>query len=106
MKRKKHYSIKTKHSFRQYLSYFAGDQRAQIKIIVHPFKRVERLSTRSNFFLLDITSCFISGHYRAKVLAWNVKYFRNKIKELGYIVYGHNDSPVVPIMLYLPSKIG
>lgn len=46
------------------------------------------------------------GMYRTRRLAWNVKYFRSKLKQMGYIVYGHDDSPVVPIMIYLPSKVG
>lgn len=25
---------------------------------------------------------------------------------MGFIIYGNNDSPVVPMMLYMPAKIG
>ncbi|KTG32576.1 hypothetical protein cypCar_00015971 [Cyprinus carpio] len=25
---------------------------------------------------------------------------------MGFIIYGNNDSPVVPLMLYMPAKIG
>ena len=25
---------------------------------------------------------------------------------MGFVVYGHDDSPVVPLMLFMPAKIG
>jgi serine palmitoyltransferase len=40
-----------------------------------------------------------------KRLAWNTRYFRNALHRMGFIVYGHADSPVVPIIVYLPGKI-
>ncbi|OBS79037.1 hypothetical protein A6R68_18576, partial [Neotoma lepida] len=39
-------------------------------------------------------------------LAENTKYFRRRLKEMGFIIYGNEDSPVVPLMLYMPAKIG
>ncbi|XP_044163019.1 serine palmitoyltransferase 2-like isoform X2 [Acropora millepora] len=44
------------------------------------------------------------GKKRITALAQNCKYFRTRVKQQGYIVYGHDASPVVPILLYLPSK--
>ncbi len=32
------------------------------------------------------------------------RYFRKKLSEFGYIVYGNEDSPVVPILVYQPAK--
>ncbi len=32
------------------------------------------------------------------------RYFRKKLNEFGYIVYGNEDSPVVPILVYQPAK--
>lgn len=45
------------------------------------------------------------GPRRIKQLAENTKYFRSKLTELGYHILGNDDSPVVPIMTYLPAKI-
>jgi serine palmitoyltransferase len=45
------------------------------------------------------------GERRIKQLASNSHYFRKKLMEMGFIVYGNNDSPVVPLMLYMPAKI-
>jgi serine palmitoyltransferase len=45
------------------------------------------------------------GQKRIQQLAWNSHYFREKLVSMGFIVYGNNDSPVVPLMLYMPAKI-
>uniref|UniRef100_A0A8C8HU65 serine C-palmitoyltransferase n=1 Tax=Oncorhynchus tshawytscha TaxID=74940 RepID=A0A8C8HU65_ONCTS len=39
-------------------------------------------------------------------LSENTTYFRRKLREMGFIIYGNDDSPVVPMMLYMPAKIG
>ncbi|KAI2654245.1 Serine palmitoyltransferase 2 [Labeo rohita] len=51
--------------------------------------------------------CFlVSGRSRIQRLAENTVYFRRRLREMGFIIYGNNDSPVVPMMLYMPAKIG
>ncbi|XP_017331697.1 serine palmitoyltransferase 2 [Ictalurus punctatus] len=46
------------------------------------------------------------GRDRIQQLAENTNYFRRRLREMGFIIYGNHDSPVVPMMLYLPAKIG
>ncbi|KAI1723289.1 aminotransferase class I and II domain-containing protein [Ditylenchus destructor] len=46
------------------------------------------------------------GEQRIERLARNSRYFRLRLKQMGFIVYGSDDSPVVPIMLYYPTKCG
>ncbi|KAM4542512.1 serine palmitoyltransferase 2-like [Odontesthes bonariensis] len=46
------------------------------------------------------------GCERVQRLAENTVYFRRRLREMGFITYGNNDSPVVPMMLYMPAKIG
>ncbi|CAL8316309.1 unnamed protein product [Merluccius merluccius] len=46
------------------------------------------------------------GADRLKQLSENTTYFRRKLREMGFIIYGNDDSPVVPMMLYMPAKIG
>ncbi|XP_067311805.1 serine palmitoyltransferase 2 [Pseudorasbora parva] len=46
------------------------------------------------------------GRARIQRLAENTVYFRRRLREMGFIIYGNNDSPVVPMMLYMPAKIG
>lgn len=47
----------------------------------------------------------IGGLRRIRQLAENTKYFRSRLKEMGFIIYGNNDSPVVPVLLYMPAKV-
>ena len=45
------------------------------------------------------------GKKRSKQLVENTRHFRNRLKQMGFIVYGDNASPVVPMMIYMPSKL-
>eukprot|EP00794_Sanderia_malayensis_P020494 gene20494-22510_t len=47
----------------------------------------------------------LEGQRRLKQLRTNCKYFRQKVAQMGFIIYGHDDSPVVPILIYMPAKI-
>lgn len=49
---------------------------------------------------------FPQGRDRVRRLADNTVYFRTRLREMGFITYGNEDSPVVPMMLYMPAKIG
>jgi serine palmitoyltransferase len=46
------------------------------------------------------------GEERIERLARNARYFRLRLKQMGFIVYGSDDSPVVPVMIYYPTKCG
>ncbi|KAK1888583.1 Serine palmitoyltransferase 2 [Dissostichus eleginoides] len=46
------------------------------------------------------------GADRLRQLSENTTYFRRRLCEMGFIIYGNDDSPVVPLMLYMPAKIG
>ena len=46
------------------------------------------------------------GLKRLRNLRSNTHFFRQSLKSMGFIVFGDNDSPVVPMMLYLPTKLG
>lgn len=46
------------------------------------------------------------GRRKLDQLRENANFFRNKLRDLGCHVLGENDSPVVPLMLYNPAKIG
>jgi serine palmitoyltransferase len=45
------------------------------------------------------------GEERLRRIAFNSRYLRLGLKRLGFIVYGHDDSPIIPIMLYNPGKM-
>ncbi|XP_036402761.1 serine palmitoyltransferase 3 isoform X2 [Megalops cyprinoides] len=46
------------------------------------------------------------GIQRVRQLAENTRYFRQRLQELGFITYGSHESPVVPLLLYMPGKVG
>jgi serine palmitoyltransferase len=45
------------------------------------------------------------GRARLQRLTFNSRYLRLGLKRLGFIVYGHDDSPIIPVMLYNPAKM-
>lgn len=49
--------------------------------------------------------CPGQGDERLQRLAFNSRYLRLGLKRLGFIVYGHDDSPIIPVLLYNPAKM-
>ena len=45
------------------------------------------------------------GRSRLRRLAFNLRYLSRGLRKLGFIVYGHTDSPVVPLLLFNPGKM-
>lgn len=45
------------------------------------------------------------GQERLQRIAFNSRYLRLGLQRLGFIVYGCPDSPVIPMLLYCPSKM-
>ena len=45
------------------------------------------------------------GEERLQRIAFNSRYLRLGLKRLGFIVYGHDDSPIVPLLIYHPAKL-
>jgi len=45
------------------------------------------------------------GKNRIAKLHGNSNYFRKRLEELGYVVFGDLDSPIIPMMLYHPSLL-
>ena len=45
------------------------------------------------------------GEERLQRLAFNSRYLRLGLKRLGFIVYGCDDSPIIPVMIYNPAKM-
>ncbi|ELK03955.1 Serine palmitoyltransferase 3 [Pteropus alecto] len=45
------------------------------------------------------------GLQRVRQLAKNTRYFRQRLNDMGFIVYGNEESPVIPVLLYMPSKV-
>ncbi|CAN3361164.1 serine palmitoyltransferase 2 [Diutina catenulata] len=45
------------------------------------------------------------GKERLQRIAFNSRYLRLGLKKLGFIVYGADDSPVIPLLVFLPGKM-
>ncbi|GAA6021470.1 hypothetical protein JCM11491_006506 [Sporobolomyces phaffii] len=46
------------------------------------------------------------GQDRLRRLAFNCQYLSGGLRKLGFIVYGHQDSPIVPMLIFAPGKMG
>nr|UWK20355.1 sphinganine palmytoil transferase subunit 2 [Trichoderma deliquescens] len=49
--------------------------------------------------------CPGQGEERLQRIAFNSRYLRLGLKRLGMIVTGHDDSPIIPVLLYNPGKM-
>ena len=45
------------------------------------------------------------GRLRLRRLAFNARYLSRGLHKLGFITYGHVDSPIVPLLLFHPGKM-
>jgi hypothetical protein len=57
------------------------------------------------FFIWSNLWIELLGQKRIQQLACNVRYFRRQLVDMGFIVYGNDNSPVVPVMIFMPAKI-
>ena len=57
----------------------------------------------NTFTVLYILRIFV-GRMRISKLQWNCRYFRRHLHEMGFIIYGSMDSPVVPLLMFYPAK--
>ncbi|KAM0786945.1 hypothetical protein ACM66B_002366 [Microbotryomycetes sp. NB124-2] len=46
------------------------------------------------------------GRDRLRRLAFNCRYLSTCLRKLGFIVYGHPDSPIIPLLIFQPGKMG
>ncbi|KAI1720851.1 aminotransferase class I and II domain-containing protein [Ditylenchus destructor] len=47
----------------------------------------------------------IAGKRRNAILSRNTRYFRRRLRQLGFIVYGHDNSPVIPVLTFYIPKV-
>lgn len=45
------------------------------------------------------------GKERLRRLAFNARYLSSGLRKLGFIIYGHRDSPIVPLLIFQPAKM-
>jgi hypothetical protein len=57
--------------------------------------------------LLTITCCWhLDYKQQVRQLHTNANYFRRRLLDMGLHVLGDWDSPVMPIMIYQPGRLG
>ncbi|KAK3092967.1 hypothetical protein FSP39_009476 [Pinctada imbricata] len=45
------------------------------------------------------------GRKRIQQLKWNTRYFRRRLYDMGFILYGNVDAPLVPMLIYVPARV-
>ena len=73
---------------------------SSLQLLNGPEGRKNNHSSLRNKFLREIL-----GRKRIDQLADNTRYFRRKLVDMGFIIYGNRNSPVVPMLLYLPARV-
>ncbi|WVQ78795.1 hypothetical protein IAT38_000886 [Cryptococcus sp. DSM 104549] len=46
------------------------------------------------------------GRERLRRIAFNARYLSSGLRKLGFIVYGNRDSPIIPLLIFQPGKMG
>jgi serine palmitoyltransferase len=86
------------------ISYLKANSHAQVYASsMAPAVAQQILTSMKIIMGLDGTN---EGKRRIDQLARNTIYFRKRLAQIGVITYGHENSPVVPMLVYLFSKIG
>ncbi|XP_073484362.1 serine palmitoyltransferase 3-like isoform X1 [Aquarana catesbeiana] len=94
--------------------YIAGKRELVTYLRIHSHSAVYATSMSPSVAeqILRIMKCImgrdgtLTGQKRVNQLAHNTTYFRRRLRELNLITYGNEDSPVVPVLMYMPSKVG
>ncbi|UJR21093.1 hypothetical protein I4U23_024193 [Adineta vaga] len=89
--------------------YIAGKKSLIDHIRIHSHANIYASSMSAPIVQQIISSLRIlngpEGKKRICQLADNARYFRRKLVDMGFIVYGNKSSPVVPVLLYLPARV-
>ncbi|KAI9016413.1 pyridoxal phosphate-dependent transferase [Phycomyces nitens] len=93
--------------------YIAGDKAVidHLRVRNHAFCYAETMSIPITQQVLTSLSIIggedgtNDGRERIQKLADNSRYFSSKLRALGFIVYGDEGSPVIPLLLFNPAKI-
>jgi serine palmitoyltransferase len=64
---------------------------------------IQQINTSLRSIALEIPG--LDGVERVERLAFNSIYLRLGLKKLGFIIYGHACSPIIPLLLYNPAKM-
>lgn len=88
--------------------YVAGDQNLinYIREKSYGMRCVERMNPIIAFQILESLREIIRDRRRIKMLKKNTTYMRKKLTKLGFFILGEKNSPVIPILISSPGKLG
>lgn len=93
--------------------YIAGDKAVidYLRIKNHAFAYAEAISPpviqqiSTSMGIIMGEDGTVDGVNRIHSLAQNSKYFATELRKLGFIVYGDEGSPIIPLLLFNPAKV-
>lgn len=93
--------------------YIAGDKKVidYLRINNHSFSYSEAVTVPVTQQVISSMEVILGedgtqdGVKRISDLAENSKYFATSLRKMGFIVYGDEGSPVIPLLLFNPAKI-
>ncbi|CAO3673917.1 unnamed protein product [Rhizopus microsporus] len=93
--------------------YIAGDKAVidHLRLTNHAFTYAETMSpaiiqqVSASMAIIRGQDGTQDGADRIRTLAENSRYFASALRKLGFIVYGDEGSPVIPLLLFNPAKI-
>ncbi|KAI9481331.1 MAG: pyridoxal phosphate-dependent transferase [Benjaminiella poitrasii] len=93
--------------------YIAGDKTLidYLRVTNHAYSYAESISPPviqqiiSSMRIISGEDDTNDGSNRIQTLADNSRYFSNALRRMGFIVYGDEGSPVIPLLLFNPAKI-
>ncbi|XP_074600825.1 serine palmitoyltransferase 2-like isoform X2 [Brevipalpus obovatus] len=78
-----------------------------IRVNSHSFAYASSMAAPIAQQILSVLEVIMTkeGQMRISTLQENSRYFRKRLRQLGFIVYGDNTSPVVPLLIFLPGLL-
>lgn len=64
---------------------------------------LQQISTSTRIIMGELNGD--EGIERIQRIAFNSRYLRAGLRKLGFIAFGMDDSPVIPVLLYVPNKL-
>lgn len=81
---------------------------ASMSSIMGVGNKPDELALVPPFIAEGLPQQMLNGHEgleRLRRLAFNARYLSSGLRKLGFIIYGHRDSPIIPLLIFQPAKM-
>lgn len=85
---------------KEIIDYLRVRNHAYVYAETMPVPVIQQIATATQILLHDE-----EGQRRIRQLRENALYFSSQLRKLGFIIYGDHGSPVIPLLLFTPTKI-